>query len=157
MPKKITKKTYVHLLNIFTWQCLTDISALEPGIDISIDNLCREYKKDNKFSKILNSESSGKAFSFSEVIIIEKLSALYFDIIVCRSEINKEQYEKGDDAYVDSYESIIEHSIERLQLIRKAHPDGIEFFYLDGENIHEKYCPYYVFTDIMMKKVDGLE
>jgi hypothetical protein len=63
--------------------------------------------------------------------------------------------ENGDDAFTEPYESIIEDACAALHGIKKAHPDGISIYYLVGDEIHEKSCPYFFFAQLLMAKVDG--
>ena len=151
----MTKKSLVHYMNFFAWQFLTDKTAIDQKLDVNINSLITENSVENVFRYVKDAKDSGTKFSFSEMLMIEKLSALYLDILIATNSISIEVAEYGDDAFIEPYESIIEDACVALHGIKKAHPDGIPIYYLEGDEIHEKSCPYFFFSQILMSKVDG--
>jgi len=142
-------KTIAEMLNQFLWLNLTSSEAIKREADKNINELLSEINDVN----FLMLGSTDKRFSFAENIIIEKLSAIYLDIMVGDISIISEIEEYGEEAEIDSYESIIDDSIDSLIKIRKAHPDGIQFVFEREDNICIKYSPYFFISNLIANKL----
>ncbi len=145
----MTNKKLAYKLNQFLWLSVTDETVTEQKIDSNIHLLLIE-NTENPFLFIYD-DDNGKPLSFGEMIIIEKLSIIYLDIVQCKSGLAS-MVNNPDEDFIDLYESTMYESFQRLLNIRKAHPEGIELIYSLDEEIHIKSCPYLFFTDILLHK-----
>jgi hypothetical protein len=58
-----------------------------------------------------------------------------------------------DDAETDKFDDMIDEAEQGLIAYRKLHPDAISFFTkTDWNKITLKYCPYFLFQELILHK-----
>ena len=92
-------------------------------------------------------------YTESEMRVIDRLTALISqsisaDEVICYGMTDDEEELELDQFY--SYMSDAEYGLKQC---RVNYPEGIRFFYLEGDDIILKTAPYFLFQDCIMYKV----
>jgi hypothetical protein len=85
--------------------------------------------------------------------VIDRLTALITQLIAADELICYEMTDDEGELELDLFNSYMTIAVEGLMECRVNYPDGIRFFYLDGDDIIFKTAPYFLFQDCIMFKV----
>ena len=88
-----------------------------------------------------------------EMRVIDRLTALISQSISADEVIRYGMADDGEELELDQFYNYISDSEIGLLECRVNYPDGIRFFYLDGDDIILKTAPYFIFQDCIMYKV----
>lgn len=137
-------------LNKVTWIVMTEPDVNTKTFDINITNILNDLYKDGYLICVGDKEHS---YSIGELRAIDRLVAWITQIIYAEKEIEDHVALYEDDAETDKFDDMIDEAEEGLIAYRKLHPDAIAFFTkTDWNKITLKYCPYYLFQEIILHK-----
>jgi hypothetical protein len=88
-----------------------------------------------------------------EMRVIDRLTALISQSISADEVIRYGMADDGEELELDQFYSYMSDSEIGLLECRINYPDGIRFFYLDGDDIILKTAPYFLFQDCITDKV----
>ncbi len=88
-----------------------------------------------------------------EMRVIDRLTALITQLIAADELICYEMTDDEGEPELDLFYSYMTVAEEGLMECRVNYPEGIRFFYLDGDDIILKTAPYFLFQDCIMYKV----
>jgi len=88
-----------------------------------------------------------------EMRVIDKLTAWITQLIAADELISYEMTDDEEEPELDLLNSYMSDAEEGLLEYRVNYPDGIRFFYLDGDDIILKIAPYFLFQDCITYKV----
>jgi hypothetical protein len=88
-----------------------------------------------------------------EMRVIDRLTALITQLVAADELICYEMTDDEGEPELDLFNSYMTIAVEGLLECRVNYPDGIRFFYLDGDDIILKTAPYFLFQDCIMYKV----
>jgi hypothetical protein len=88
-----------------------------------------------------------------EMRVIDRLTALITQLIAADELISYEMTDDEEELELDQFYSYMSDSEIGLLECRVKNPEGIRFFYLDGDDITLKKAPYFHFQDCIMYKV----
>ena len=88
-----------------------------------------------------------------EMRVIDRLTALITQLVAADELICYEMTDDEGEPELDLFNSYMTIAVEGLMECRVNYPDGIRFFYLDGDDIILKTAPYFLFQDCIMYKV----
>lgn len=88
-----------------------------------------------------------------EMRVIDKLTAWITQLIGADELICYELTDDEGEPELDLYNSYMSDAEIGLMECRINYPEGIRFFYLDGDEIILKTAPYFLFQDCIMYKV----
>ena len=88
-----------------------------------------------------------------EMRVIDKLTAWITQLIAADELICYEMTDDEEEPELDLYNSYMSDAEEGLMECRVNYPEGVRFFYLDGDDIILKTAPYFLFQDCIMYKV----
>jgi hypothetical protein len=113
-----------------------------------------------EFINSLNSEGYNickgdefKIYTDKEMYVIDRLTALITQLIAADELICYEMTDDEGEPDLDLFYSYMTVAEEGLMECRVNYPEGIPFFYLDGDDIILKTAPYFHFQDCIMYKV----
>ena len=88
-----------------------------------------------------------------EMRVIDRLTALISQSMSADEVIRYGMADDGEELELDQFYSYMSDSEIGLMECRLNNPEGIRFFYLDGDDITLKKAPYFLFQDCIMYKV----
>jgi hypothetical protein len=88
-----------------------------------------------------------------EMRVIDRLTALISQSMSADEVIRYGMADDGEELELDQFYSYMNDSEIGLMECRVNYPDGIRFFYLDGDDIILKTAPYFLFQDCITYKV----
>ncbi len=88
-----------------------------------------------------------------EMRVIDRLTALITQLVAADELICYEMTDDEGEPELDLFNSYLTIAVEGLMECRVNYPDGIRFFYLDGDDIILKTAPYFLFQDCITDKV----
>ena len=88
-----------------------------------------------------------------EMRVIDRLTALISQSISADEVIRYGMADDGEELELDQFYNYMSDSEIGLMECRLNNPEGIRFFYLDGDDITLKKAPYFHFQDCIMYKV----
>jgi hypothetical protein len=88
-----------------------------------------------------------------EMHVIDRLTALISQSMSADEVIHYGMADDGEELELDQFYSYMSDSEIGLLECRVKNPEGIRFFYLDGDDITLKKAPYFHFQDCIMYKV----
>jgi hypothetical protein len=88
-----------------------------------------------------------------EMRVIDRLTALISQSISADEVIRYGMADDGEELELDQFYSYMSDSEIGLLECRVNYPEGIRFFYLDGDGIILKTAPYFLFQDCITYKV----
>ena len=88
-----------------------------------------------------------------EMRVIDRLTALITQLIAADELISYEMTDDEEEPELDLLNSYMSDAEEGLLDCRVNYPDGIRFFYQEGDDIILKTAPYFLFQDCIMYKV----
>jgi hypothetical protein len=88
-----------------------------------------------------------------EMRVIDRLTALISQSISADEVIRYGMADDGEELEIDLLNSYMSDAEEGLLDCRVNYPEGIRFFYLEGDDIILKTAPYFLFQDCIMYKV----
>jgi hypothetical protein len=88
-----------------------------------------------------------------EMRVIDKLTAWITQLITADELISYEMTDDEEEPELDLFISYMSDAEEGLMECRVNYPEGICFFYLDGDDIILKTAPYFLFQDCITDKV----
>jgi hypothetical protein len=88
-----------------------------------------------------------------EMHVIDRLTALITQLAAADELICYEMTDDEGESELDLFNSYMTIAEEGLMECRINYPDGIRFFYLDGDDIILKTAPYFLFQDCITDKV----
>lgn len=88
-----------------------------------------------------------------EMRVIDRLTALISQSMSADEVIRYGMADYGEELELDQFYSYMSDSEIGLLECRVKNPEGIRFFYLDGDDITLKKAPYFHFQDCIMYKV----
>jgi len=88
-----------------------------------------------------------------EMRVIDRLTALISQSMSADEVIRYGMADDGEELELDQFYSYMSDSEIGLFECRVKNPEGIRFFYLDGDDITLKKAPYFHFQDCIMYKV----
>jgi hypothetical protein len=92
-------------------------------------------------------------YSIGELRAIDRLIVWITQISYANEEIEDQIAMYDEYADTDKFKDMIEEAEEGLIAYRKLHPDAIAFFTkTDWNKITLKYCPYYLFQELILHK-----
>ncbi len=91
-------------------------------------------------------------YTDNEMRVIDRLTALITQLIAADEHICYEMTDDEGEPELDLFYSYMTVAEEGLMECRVNYPEGIRFFYLDGDNIILKTAPYFLFQDCIMFK-----
>ena len=88
-----------------------------------------------------------------EMRVIDRLTALISQSMSADEVIRYGMADDGEELELDQFYSYMSDSEIGLLECRVKNPEGIRFFYLDGDDIILKTAPYFLFQDCITDKV----
>ena len=88
-----------------------------------------------------------------EMRVIDRLTALISQSISADEVIQYGMADDGEELELDQFYGYMSDAEIGLMECRVNYPEGICFFYLDGDDIILKTAPYFLFQDCIMYKV----
>lgn len=88
-----------------------------------------------------------------EMRVIDKLTAWITQLIAADELICYEMTDDEEEPELDLFNSYMSDAEIGLIECRVNYPEGVRFFYLEGDDIILKTAPYFVFQDCIMYKV----
>ena len=88
-----------------------------------------------------------------EMHVIDRLTALISQSMSADEVIRYGMADDGEELELDQFYSYMSDSEIGLLECREKNPEGIRFFYLDGDDITLNKAPYFHFQDCIMYKV----
>ncbi len=88
-----------------------------------------------------------------EMRVIDKLTAWITQLIAADELISYEMTDDEEEPELDLFNSYMSDAEIGLMECRVNNPEGVCFFYLDGDDIILKTAPYFLFQDCIMYKV----
>ncbi|MFM1775920.1 MAG: hypothetical protein RJA53_1530 [Bacteroidota bacterium] len=88
-----------------------------------------------------------------EMHVIDRLTALITQLVAADELICYEMTDDEGEPELDLFNSYMSDAEIGLLECRVNYPDGIRFFYLDGDDIILKTAPYFIFQDCITYKV----
>ena len=88
-----------------------------------------------------------------EMRVIDKLTAWITQLIAADELICYEMTDDEEEPELDLFNSYMSDAEEGLMECRVNYPEGVRFFYHDGDDIMLKIAPYFLFQDCIMYKV----
>jgi hypothetical protein len=88
-----------------------------------------------------------------EMRVIDRLAALISQSISADEVIRYGMADDGEELELDQFYGYMSDSEIGLRECRVNYPEGIRFFYLDGDDIILKTAPYFLFQDCITYKV----
>ena len=88
-----------------------------------------------------------------EMRVIDRLTALITQLVAADEARCVDLGGGGGVKELDLFNSYMTKAVEGLLDCRVSYPDGIRFFYLDGDDIILKTAPYFLFQDCITDKV----
>jgi hypothetical protein len=161
----------VHLCNFFKKQKPNNMATINQKVDhlnkltmIAITSKDAYIHAANKevceFINALKSEgyniSEGDeldVYTDYEMRVIDRLAALISQSISADEVIRYGMADDGEELELHQFYSYMSDSEIGLMECRVNYPDGIRFFYLDGDDIILKTAPYFLFQDCITDKV----
>lgn len=137
-------------LNKVTWIVMTEPDVNNKSLDINITSILNDLYKDGYLICVGDKEHS---YSIGELRAIDRLVVWITQISYAQNEIEDQIAMYEDDAETDKFDDMIDEAEEGLISYRKLHPDAIAFFIkTDWNKITLKYCPYYLFQELILHK-----
>ena len=137
-------------LNRTTWIVMTEPDVNKKWFNINITSILNDLYKDGYLICVGDKEQS---YSVGELRAIDRLVAWITQINYAQNEIEDQIAMYEDDADTDKFDDMIDEAEEGLIAYRKLHPDAIAFFAkTDWNKITLKYCPYYLFQELILHK-----
>ena len=88
-----------------------------------------------------------------EMRVIDKLTAWITQLIGAEDLALYQMTEDEEDPDIDLFDAYISDAEVGLMECRVNYPEGVRFFYIDGDEIILKTAPYFLFQDCIMYKV----
>jgi hypothetical protein len=88
-----------------------------------------------------------------EMRVIDRLTALITQLVAADELICYEMTDDEGEPELDLFNSYMAIAVEGLMECRINYPDGIRFFYLNGDDIILKTAPYFLYQDCITDKV----
>ena len=88
-----------------------------------------------------------------EMHVIDRLTALISQSMSADEVIRYGMADDGEELELDQFYSYMSDSEIGLLECRVKNPEGVRFFYLDGDDIILKTAPYFLFQDCITYKV----
>ena len=88
-----------------------------------------------------------------EMGVIDKLTAWITQLIAADELICYEMTDDEEEPELDLFNTYMSEAEIGLMECRVNYPEGVRFFYLDGDDIILKTAPYFLFQDCIMYKV----
>jgi len=137
-------------LNRTTWIVMTEPDVNNKSLDINITTILNDLYKDGYLICVGDKKHS---YSIGELRAIDRLIVWITQISYANEEIEDQIAMYEEYADTDKFEEMIEEAEEGLIAYRKLHPDAIAFFTkTDWNKITLKYCPYYLFQELILHK-----
>jgi hypothetical protein len=129
---------------------MTVLDVDTKSLDINITNILNDLYKDGYLICVGDKEHS---YSIGELHAIDRLVVWITQISYAQNEIEDQIAMYEDDVETDKFDDMIDEAEEGLIDYRKLHPDAIAFFTkTDWNKITLKYCPYYLFQELLLHK-----
>jgi hypothetical protein len=129
---------------------MTVLDVDTKSLDINITNILNDLYKDGYLICVGDKEHS---YSIGELHAIDRLVVWIMQISYAQNEIEDQIAMYEDDVETDKFDDMIDEAEEGLIDYRKLHPDAIAFFTkTDWNKITLKYCPYYLFQELLLHK-----
>jgi hypothetical protein len=129
---------------------MTVLDVDTKSLDINITNILNDLYKDCYLICVGDKEHS---YSIGELHAIDRLVVWITQISYAQNEIEDQIAMYEDDVETDKFDDMIDEAEEGLIDYRKLHPDAIAFFTkTDWNKITLKYCPYYLFQELLLHK-----
>ena len=88
-----------------------------------------------------------------EMRVIDKITAWITQLIAADELICYEMTDDEEEPELDLFNSYMSDAENGLMECRVNYPEGVRFFYLEGDDITLKTAPYFLFQDCIMYKV----
>lgn len=85
--------------------------------------------------------------------VIDRLTAWITQLMAADELICYEMTDDEEEPELDLFNNYMSDAEEGLMECRVNYPEGVRFFYLDGDEIILKTAPYFLFQDCIMYKV----
>jgi hypothetical protein len=129
---------------------MTVLDVDTKSLDINITNILNDLYKDGYLICVGDKEHS---YSIGELRAIDRLVVWITQISYAQNEIEDQIAMYEDAADTEKFDDMIDEAEEGLIAYRKLHPDAIAFFTkTDWNKITLKYCPYYLFQELLLHK-----
>ena len=129
---------------------MTVLDVNTKSLDINITNILNDLCIEGYLICVGDIEDS---CSIGELRAIDRLVVWITQISYAQNEIEDQIAMYEDDAETDKFDDMIDEAEEGLIAYRKLHPDAIAFFTkTDWNKITLKYCPYFLFQELLLHK-----
>lgn len=109
----------------------------------SLKSECYKIRKGDEFD----------LYTESEMRVIDRLTALISQSISADEVIRYGMTDDEEELELDQFYSYMSDAEYGLKQCRVNYPEGVRFFYLEGDDIILKTAPYFLFQDCIMYKV----
>jgi hypothetical protein len=129
---------------------MTVLDVNTKSLDINITNILNDLCIEGYLIFLGVKEHS---YSIGEFRAIDRLVVWITQISYTQNEIEDQIAMYEDAADTEKFDDMIDEAQEGLIAYRKLHPDAIAFFTkTDWNKITLKYCPYYLFQELLLHK-----